>query len=266
MKPLADVARLQGSPRTQLRPTAVLASPVAEKLVIWIRHGHSEHNAEQEAAVASGRNVNAAINHERFFDSPLSGTGRAQAEALGRQLRAADIELVVCSPLRRALQTALVAFPGRPLHVLEALRERHFGLPVDCRRGRAEIAAEVAEVSPGADLGGLEADDDPFPAKAKEHGAAAGARVQRALEWVMGRPERRIAVVTHGWFLQLGLFKPSRVPLLHFDPGEVRMDPAKAWRNCEARALVMRRKTDVGPGVAARPVAIPQLDIGLARL
>ena len=56
-------------------------------------------------------------------DPSLSPTGRAQATALAAWLPPAD--LVVCSPLRRARQTA--AALGRPLRVDERWIERDYG-------------------------------------------------------------------------------------------------------------------------------------------
>lgn len=224
-----------------LRPT----TGCTEKIVFWIRHGHSEYNAEQERALASCQNVNTALKHKRFFDTPLSVTGRAQAEALGERMHALGVELVATSPLRRALQTAALAFPKKAIHVLELLRERHSGSPVDCRRSHTEIAVDLAGLH-GSDLSGLQGDADPFPCHVEEHGINAAARGQRALDWVLGRPEQRIAVVSHGWLLQLGLLSNRSGALLEFEETEAQASLGKPFGNCEVRAMRLDPRLSVG--------------------
>jgi broad specificity phosphatase PhoE len=61
-------------------------------IIYLIRHGHTALNA---AGVLRGR-----------LDPDLDSTGRAEAEALARSFARVPLELVVSSPLRRALATA----------------------------------------------------------------------------------------------------------------------------------------------------------------
>jgi len=79
-----------------------------------IRHGLTEWNV-------TGR-------FQGHSDVALSEEGRAQATLLGSYLATfPDIDVVVSSPLMRAVQTAAIALPGRELLLEERLREVDFG-------------------------------------------------------------------------------------------------------------------------------------------
>jgi broad specificity phosphatase PhoE len=82
--------------------------------IIFEYHSTSTDN---EAGVASG-----------WRDPPLSDRGRAQAKELGERWRGEQIDAVFCSDLRRAVETAEIAFPG-VIHVQpdRRLREYDYG-------------------------------------------------------------------------------------------------------------------------------------------
>jgi broad specificity phosphatase PhoE len=70
--------------------------------------------------------------HGRFCgssDPPLSLAGEAQARELAAKLRAASLDHIYCSPLRRALATAetIAAATACPLTIMDGLRELDFG-------------------------------------------------------------------------------------------------------------------------------------------
>jgi broad specificity phosphatase PhoE len=100
--------------------------------VIWlVRHGESVGNvADAHAHETGAGRLELDI---RDPDVPLSGTGRDQAEALGRHLAALPAEeqptAVLSSPFARALTTAQLATAGLDVRVRtdERLRERDFG-------------------------------------------------------------------------------------------------------------------------------------------
>jgi alpha-ribazole phosphatase len=79
------------------------------------------------------RHAETGWNRERRYqgwaDTPLSDTGRAQAEAAGRLLASARLAAVWASPLRRALETAeaIAAFHGLEVRTDDAFKEMHFG-------------------------------------------------------------------------------------------------------------------------------------------
>ena len=88
--------------------------------VLWARHGENVANLTKTLSY-------------RVFDGDLTDVGRGQARELGERLAAADagqLQLLACSPLRRARQTAEIV--GRRLGLpvameLDDLREVNVG-------------------------------------------------------------------------------------------------------------------------------------------
>ena len=98
---------------------------------------------DNEAGVASG-----------WSDPPLSKAGCERAKELGERRRGERIDAVFCSDLRRAVETAQIAFGERlPLHRDRRLREYDYGTmtraPVEQihaeRRARVDIAFPKGE-------------------------------------------------------------------------------------------------------------------------
>jgi glucosyl-3-phosphoglycerate phosphatase len=104
---------------------------MSEPKILCIRHGESTFNAAHAADGAD----------PMLFDAPLTERGHEQVAAARLQLRGTAVDVVLTSPLTRALQTTLGIFgdhPSKPAIVVEALhRER---LESSCDRGRAPEA------------------------------------------------------------------------------------------------------------------------------
>ena len=114
----------------QASEAAVEANPVApegnfvvDKKVYFIRHGHSRYNQWRDRswlpwACCPGL----CIGDPLIFDAELSARGEAQLEGLRTRVREIgldlSVELVVTTPLTRAIQTTMGAFD------VEALRAR----------------------------------------------------------------------------------------------------------------------------------------------
>jgi len=79
-------------------------------------------------------------------DVPLAPIGHRQAEALANRLRRQHVDVLYCSPQRRALETAapLAVALGLEIRTLEALREIDFGLWEN--RLRSELIQEYPEL------------------------------------------------------------------------------------------------------------------------
>ena len=77
-------------------------------------------------------------------DVPLAPIGHRQAEALANRLRRQHVDVLYCSPQRRALETAapLAVALGLEIRTLEALREIDFGLWEN--RLRAELISGIS--------------------------------------------------------------------------------------------------------------------------
>ncbi|MFH1753456.1 MAG: histidine phosphatase family protein [Candidatus Omnitrophota bacterium] len=82
--------------------------------LILIRHGETTYNKENRYCGIS--------------DPELNNTGVAQAESLGRRVRGLKVEKVYSSDLRRAVQTASIAFNVEAVEHLPDFREIDFGI------------------------------------------------------------------------------------------------------------------------------------------
>ena len=162
--------------------------------LLLARHGQTVWHAENRYAGIS--------------DVPLTETGHAQAEALGRWIAAHPVDAVVTSPLSRAVATAEPAC--RALGITPARepdrRECDFGVVEG--RTLAEFAAENPEAAEA-----FRADPvaHPFPGAedpkaAAERGAAALRRVAAAHEG------ERVLVGAHNTLLRLVLCRLLSIP------------------------------------------------------
>ena len=163
--------------------------------VLCIRHGESTFNAAWRASSVD----------PLHFDARLSAVGVEQVQQARRALESVPVELVIVSPLTRALQTAAGLFDGHrhaPRIVVHALMRERVENSCDVGRSPRELAAEF----PALDLAHLDdiwwhADGSP-----DERGICVepmDAVAMRALQfrsYLRNRPERCIAVVGHGTF------------------------------------------------------------------
>ena len=142
-------------------------------------------------------------------DPDLTGRGLRQVEALARGAVAAGVDVVVSSPLRRAVRTATPAAEALGVELLRVpdLREVDFGALEGRTRSEADpglvrrfVADPVAHPFPGA-----------------EPPAEAAARVSDALRAVAGRfPARTVLVVGHSTGLRLALCALLGLPVAHY--------------------------------------------------
>jgi len=83
------------------------------KSFYFLRHGETDHNRHQ---ICAGSQV----------DIPLNRSGKRQAKDLRDKIRALSVQKVICSPLKRAIQTARLA-TSLPLVLEHDIRECHLG-------------------------------------------------------------------------------------------------------------------------------------------
>jgi broad specificity phosphatase PhoE len=142
------------------------------------------------------------------IDARLSARGWEQVQAAAATVAALQVELVVTSPLTRAIETALGVFggvPSAPVIVHALLRER-LGDSCDIGRSPAALAAEF----PALDFAHLpetwwyqgELDSRGI---AVEPRAEADSRAAQFRQWLDTRTENAILVVSHlGLLRRLG--------------------------------------------------------------
>jgi broad specificity phosphatase PhoE len=173
---------------------------MSSKRIHFIRHAQSEHNAR--AAVAPDEDV--LRRDPALRDALLTDLGHTQARALAKEVsHLHDIELVVVSPLSRAIQTTLAAFDQHPAPRLIQPLHREMQESY-CDIGQSPSV--LAKSFPAFDFDHLDdpwwhsdaLDGAPYP---REPLHAFEARVADFKVWLAGQPEACIAVVGHGTFL-----------------------------------------------------------------
>jgi len=189
------------------------ALPSNTKIVHFQRHGQGYHNLIGEIFRESGRSIdfderdpkkNPFVRPE-LVDSPLTAFGLAECatwRGVGASLRP---DLIVVSPLQRAIRTATGTFAdhigtGAKWMAHEGCRE-DLGL-LSCNRMRP--ASEAAAEFPFVDFGGVssgESDSLWGPDKRETRQEQADRAYGFVTEFLRNRPEREIAVVTHSSFL-----------------------------------------------------------------
>jgi len=141
------------------------------KQLYFIRHGESELNVQR---IFAGH-----------LDTPLTARGREQAAIAGKRAKDMSFDLIVSSPLRRALETAqivaqAVGYPLDKIVVNDIFKERSFGTLEGKSWDEHEEAAD--------DTNGVETDDSLL------------ARAQQGLAFLQGLSADTILLVGHGSF------------------------------------------------------------------
>lgn len=163
--------------------------------ILCIRHGESTYNALHEA---TGRDPG-------LIDAPLSERGHAQVEAARARLHDVPFDLVVTSPLTRALQTTAGIFsdhPAKPSILVEVLHRECQEASCDIGRATSVLAQEF----PAFQLGHLPETwwyAEGAPGASGYHAEPRhlfNARVAGFRDWLAARPEQAIAVVGHCTF------------------------------------------------------------------
>lgn len=166
--------------------------------VLLVRHGESTFNAAY-------RDTGLDPLH---LDARLTGRGLEQVTQARQDLCGTPVDLVVVSPLTRALQTALGIFadhPSTPTILVEALHREHGYSSCDVGRTPALLEAEF----PALRFDHLPEtwwEDEGHCPEPDERGIkvepieACQARVEAFRGWLERRPEGAIAVVGHGTF------------------------------------------------------------------
>ncbi|KAK6229866.1 hypothetical protein QUC31_001621 [Theobroma cacao] len=204
------------------------------KVLHLVRHGQAMHNVEGD------KNREALLSQD-LFDAQLSPLGLQQVGQLRRDVHARGlldrIELVITSPLSRAMQTAVGVF-GSDRHpkvmAVELCRDRLGVRPCDMRRKVSDYRSRF----PTIDFSMMDGEDDklwnPDIRESMEELAARGARF---LKWLWTRPEKEIVVVSHGIVLQNILIN---IPRNDCNP------LCKRFEHCELRSVVIMDQSIMG--------------------
>lgn len=177
------------------------------KDILFVRHAEGIHNRDEAKYPdfhTSGRST-----WPDYYDAPLTDLGRDQAKRFVLPSEAIKMpQLLVTSPLSRAIDTCLIAFPGygkQNIVATDLCRERISKYTSDVRKSRTELE----KLFPTVNFSLLQTDLDVQFETSKEmipheyNSDACKARAQNFVNWLLlERQEEHIAVITHWVFLQ----------------------------------------------------------------
>ncbi|KAL7422002.1 hypothetical protein Q5752_003775 [Cryptotrichosporon argae] len=196
----------------------------ASKRLHLTRHAQAEHNVANDYTIA---------------DAPLTALGREQShelDALTRDSVQRQAELLVCSPMKRPLETMLIGYAtlverlsrsGKPPIILDLLQECG---PYPCDTPTyppSAIQAWNDGLFAHLDFSGLSPDYASKDGIFAPENAAQRAREVR--HWLRNRPENEIVVVAHGDILR------------HLVDGR---NSSRQWANAEVKLFTFVADTD----------------------
>ena len=168
---------------------------MASKTILCIRHGQSIFNAF--AAEGDGDPL--------YFDAPLSQLGEEQVRAARDALRSVSIDVVITSPLTRALQTTAGIFsdhPSAPPIIVDSLHRERVENSCDVGRSPSELARQFPQfvLDHLPEVWWHHHDNPDERGICVEPVAAVARRAEEFRSLLAARPEGVIAVVGHGTF------------------------------------------------------------------
>ena len=82
-----------------------------KKLIFLIRHGESEHNTAIHKTRMPNGQVNLDVKFSKdYVDALMTQTGKKQAQEASLILKNTKIKYVICSPIKRCIETAKIMF------------------------------------------------------------------------------------------------------------------------------------------------------------
>ena len=160
------------------------------KLIYFIRHAEAEHN------VAYNLYGESAYESQKYMDADITLNGISQAEKLAISMDFIPFEVVFTSPLVRTLHTSSILFKQHciPIIASEDIRERYDRHPVNNRQD----VTRLKELYPFIDFSEIISDTDMLYNTPDD----LQIRAKAFIKYVLSRPEKYIAVVSHETFLR----------------------------------------------------------------
>lgn len=175
------------------------------KVLHAMRHGTTEMNV----FLRSNPYGSTGFHDPGFYDTVLTPDGREGAKLARRKVKALKLkpELLVVSPLTRALQTADLAFKDVECPItVEALARERVWLSSDCGSSPQELGrnwpADRYTFDHLPDIWWSNGGNDDPKHVVLEPEEEFAARVDELRDWLMGRPEKVIALVAHWGLLE----------------------------------------------------------------
>lgn len=187
-----SLLRIQAAARESETPAARKSETLSGGILL-IRHGEAQHNVDWSGS-------------KDVLDTRLTPKGKQQAsEALANTTDAyrallADAELLVVSPLSRAVETASIIFGEQPTMpvLLTPLHSEHCNHACEQGSTKSDLRTRFPYIT---SWGGFDAlSEDCVTNTIQQDRDWQTTRLPAFREWLSKRPEKRIAVVGHGGF------------------------------------------------------------------
>ena len=212
------------------------------KRLYIVRHGQAAHNPRAEVAKANGCSMEEFLNTMReddVLDAELTSLGRKQASSAMLQI---DVDLVVSSPLSRALETADLIHPpsSSPRVCCEAFREVN-GDMLNAKRLSKTL---LEDKFPAWDFQDLKTDHDGLWTSDMEKFEDTAERGYQGLSWLMDRKEDSILLVSHGGILRYMMNIHPLVSLRDDRKNPNGKTVESRFDNCEGRQYILSWNDD----------------------
>jgi broad specificity phosphatase PhoE len=195
------------------------------KILHLVRHGHSLHNELFHKIGVQAFRIPMTI------DSPLTQEGHLQSIELGHSWQnKKDIELILVSPLTRALETCMNIFGDTEIPIISNEFLREYPIGEDTCNKRSSLTL-LKNRFPKIDFQ-LDVDRDTlWKEDYRENMIELEQRLEKMITYLQKRPEKNIAIVGHSSFF--GQFKDNHIGYLengdeelkHCWPYEFILDP-----------------------------------------
>ena len=163
------------------------------KEIYLIRHAQSEANAALDLD-----------DPTFYYDARLTPLGKEQTLITKKKLKSIDFDLMICSPLTRTLQTFSLIFPNSISNtiLLPFVRE-HLDHSCDVGRQPSVLQKEFPQFKFDNIKKFWWNNDSPIDEKTInwESFDDLDKRVNKFKSWINTRPEKKIALVSHGTFI-----------------------------------------------------------------
>lgn len=147
---------------------------------------------------------NLSVANHTMHDPSLTPFGEEQCRQLAQSFPKHDsIDLLVCSPLRRTIYTALLGFKQdiERCGPVIALPEAQETADVPCDTGTDLPVLKKEMADKPVDLNRLTEGWNTKVGRWAPTGTAVSQRAKEARQWLKARPEKEIVLVTHGGFV-----------------------------------------------------------------
>ncbi len=243
-------AALYHSMSSSQPPTPILPP----KRILFLRHGQAAHNPRAEKARESGCSFDEFLDlmqQDDAYDAELTSLGERQAKDAGlegifekNRLALGSVDMVVSSPLSRALRTADLVHSARttsspsPRRIcVENFREINGKLLNAQRRPRKELET----LFPHWDFSHIPATDETWTEELETR-RDCSERGYRGLLWVMQQKEDNILLVCHGGLLNYMMNDHPKVVLVdgrRSEEDDLTRPVGERFGNCELREFIV---------------------------